>query len=238
MGIYSNINIHHILILAALLLISTTATSRPIGHASWVGDTLKGVPCRGGMENFGPFDYLKRNQLPNELGVVERYHFSSAVEQLIRGQTNSSPLGDISYTLKAWPNHHRALYSVIRHRISLWSNNKRYPARFPPAECYLQRAIKFSPNDATVYMLYGILLHRTNHQKQALIQYRKAYEIDSTNVQTKYNLGLLLTELKKYSEAKKYALELYSRGYPLPGLKDKLKQAGHWTKADEKETSS
>lgn len=219
------------LTMVLLLVISLNSNARPIGHAPWFGDTFENAPCNGSRENFGPFDYLKRKQLPNELGIVERYHFSLEVEQLIKGQTTASPLGDIAYTLRAWPNHHRALYSVIRHRISLWP--KKYPVRYIPAECYLQRAIKFSPKDATTYMLYGILLHRTNHKDKALNQYEIALDIDPSNVQAKYNLGLLLVDLKKYPKAKQYAQELYSRGFPLPGLKDKLKKAGQWNKSDE-----
>lgn len=222
--------------MVALLTISLTSNSRPIGHAPWVGETFEKLPCNGSRENFGPFDYLKRQQLTNELGIVERYHFSLEVEQLIKGQTSASPLGDIAYTLRAWPNHHRALYSLVRHRISLWP--KKYPARFLPAECYIQRAIKFSPQDATAYMLYGILLHRTNHKDKALQQYEIAHEIDPSNVQIKYNLGLLLIDFKKYPKAKQYALELYSRGFPLPGLKDKLKKVGQWNENDEQDITS
>ena len=212
--------------MVALLMVSLTSNSKPIGHAPWFGDTFENFPCNGSRENFGPFDYLKRQQLPNELGIVERYHFSLEVEQLIKGQTSASPLGDIAYTLRAWPNHHRALYSLVRHRISLWP--KKYPSRHVPAECYIQRAIKFSPKDATVYMLYGILLHRTNHKDKALQQYEIARDIDPSNVQVKYNLGLLLIDFKRYPEAKQFAKELYSRGFPLPGLKDKLKKARKW----------
>ncbi len=222
--------------MVALLMVSLNSNSKPIGHAPWVGNTLQNVPCNGGRENFGPFDYLKRKQLPNELGVVERYHFSLEVEQLIKGQTSASPLGDIAYTLRAWPNHHRALYSLVRHRISLWP--KKYPSRHVPAECYIQRAIKFSPKDATVYMLYGILLHRTNHKDKALQQYEIARDIDPSNVQVKYNLGLLLIDFKRYPEAKQFARELYSRGFPLPGLKDKLKKAGQWNENDEQDITS
>jgi len=226
----------HPLTMVLLLVISLSSNARPIGHAPWFGDTFENAPCNGPGENFGPFDYLKRKQLPNELGIVERYHFSLEVEQLLKGQTNTSPLPDIGYTLRAWPNHHRALYSLIRHRISLWP--KKYPARYVPAECYLQRAIKFSPQDGTVYMLYGILLHRTSHKDEALKQYEIALNIDPSNVQAKYNLGLLLVDLKQYHKAKEYAQELYSRGFPLPGLKDKLKKVGKWDKSDEEAITS
>lgn len=217
---------HHILI--TLLLLGTASISHggPIGHAPWVGYTLEGAPCKGGSENFGPFDYLLRSQLQGELGIVERHHFTPEVEQLIKGHTSLSPLGDLGYTLKAWPNHHRALYSVIQYRASSWPSP--HPARYPPAECYLKRAIKFSPKDATTRMLYGILLQRTGHMADALTAYETALKLDPDNVQIKYNLALLLVDLEKFSEARTYANELYGRGFPLPGLKNKLKAAGQW----------
>lgn len=218
--------------ICALLLgaYSYTQSATYKADAPWIGDTLKGVPCRGPKMKFGPYDYLLRHQFPNQLKVVEEYHFAPSVEQLIKGQTTVSPMGDISYTLTAWPNHHRALYSSIRDRLNTWKSPKK--SRWTVAECFLQRAIHFSPKDGTAYMLYGILLHQTNQRSMALKNYRKALEIQPQNAQAKYNLALLLVDMKEYAEAKKYALELYAKGYPLPGLKDNLKSAGQWSKGD------
>ena len=214
-----------IIIIAMLLsLLPLQASSTPRGHAPWTGDNLKGAPCAGENENFGPFDYLQRQSLQAQLNIVESYHFTPDIEQLRKGKTGTSSLGDIDYTLRAWPNHHRALYSVVQYRINTFKQNNHL--RFPPAECYLQRAMKFSPEDATVHMLYGILLQRLDYREQALKEYEKAREIDPNNVQVKYNLALLLVELRRYTEAKAYADELYGRGFPLPGLKDNLKAAG------------
>jgi len=220
------ISISIIIILSILAsLLPITANSAPIGHAPWIGESLEGAPCLGDHENFGPFDYLQRQSLPKELSIVESYHFTPEVEQLTRGKT-SSPMGDIDYTLRAWPNHHRALYSTIQHRINTYKEHTRL--RYPPAECYLQRAIRFSPDDATTHMLYGILLQRLDHDEQALKEYEKAINIDPTNPQIAYNLALLLVELKQFDKALTYAKDLYGRGFPLPGLMEKLKAAGHW----------
>ncbi len=220
------LNIKPFLLIYLLANVTTPSIASPIGHAPWVGESLKGAPCLGENENFGPFDYLQRQSLQGQLNIVESYHFTPEVEQLIRGKTGDSPLGDLDYTLRAWPNHHRALYSVIQHRINTFKQNTHL--RYPPAECYLQRAMRFSSKDTTVHMLYGILLQRTGRREQALKEYERACELDPNNVQAKYNLALLLVELKRYSEAKDYADKLYGRGFPLPGLRDKLKAAGQW----------
>jgi hypothetical protein len=221
-------------ILTITLSYSNGIHAKPIGHAPWVGETLSGAPCRGESENFGPFDYLQRYTLPAELGIVEKHHFGPQVEQLIggmrTGEAQSVP-ADINYTLKAWPNHHRALNSIIQYQLIKLGGKR--SLRFPPAECYLERAIKFSPEDSITRMLYANLLQRTGHKKLALEQYEKALTLQPNGIQIKYNLALLLVDLKKYERAKSYATELYTKGFPLPGLKNKLTKAGYWSKTDD-----
>jgi hypothetical protein len=43
-----------------------------------------------------------------------------------------------------------------------------------------------------------------------------------------YNLGLFYIEAREFDKAVFHAKEAYSLGYPLPGLKNRLKQLGHW----------
>ncbi len=194
--------------------------------APWVGTTLYGKKCAGPGIPYGPYDYLQRARLPAELEIVEYNHFTPEVENLERGLT-SSVIDDLNYTLMAWPNHHRALNSVLKYRL------QRFPhwpedSGAPPAECYLQRAIKFSPNDAKPYMMYGLLLQKSKQYTKALSVYRTANRLLPNDVITQYNLGLMLVELKKYKEARQLAEKVYSVGFPLPGLKKKLILAGHW----------
>ncbi len=193
--------------------------------APWVGTTLNGKPCKSGQVAFGPYDYLQRNTLQAELQVVEESHFSTDIENLISGQT-SDAINDIHYTLQAWPNHHRALNSALTYRLAHMGN---WPLNdVPPAECYLQRAIKFSPKDPKPYMMYGVLLQKTKQYAKALNAYRAANRLLPNDVITQYNMGLTLVELKKYTEAKQLAEKVYGAGFPLPALKNKLIAAGHW----------
>lgn len=123
----------------ALLLFSTIANS---AQAPWVGVNLKGLPCTGKGQGYGPFDYIKAEER-SEMPIGESYHFKADIENL----TNKDPSGDLDYTLRAIPNHHRALLSAIRYQLKL--NNKLIKgALVSPAECYLQRAIHFSPKDS------------------------------------------------------------------------------------------
>jgi hypothetical protein len=192
----------------------------------FVGTNLHGKKCTAQGVPFGPFDYLQREKLAAELEVVEETHFSESVERLDAGQT-SSAINDIHYTLMSWPNHHRALHSALRYRLQ---NLGDWPIEnsATPAECYLQRAIKFSPKDPIPYMLYGIFLHQVKQYDEALKAYRNANRLLPNDILTQYNIGLVLVELKKYKEAEQVAKKVYGAGFPLPGLKNKLVAAGHW----------
>lgn len=215
-------------ILAFILLITVPIQTRA-GNANWVGRTLNGEPCTGRDPNFGPFDYSKRSsKSPENLTVVESYHFTPEVENLVRGNTDETPANDLDYTLVAWPNHHRALLSVINYQLKYNSKlSKSRPRKMP--ECYLQRAIHFSPEDAVSYSLYGYYLYKVGHLDTAAKYYEKAMELKPNNSKIAYSYGLLLIDLKRLEDANKYAKIAYSdKGAP-QGLKNKLIKLGAWT---------
>jgi len=209
--------------LVILLLISSTFNSYA-ANAPWVEQSFKGGPCRGGNQGYGPFDYTIKHSLPTQnLRLVESAHFTYQVENLIKGNAGNL-VSDLDYTLRAWPNHHRALNSISRYQL-LFSNRKK---TLSPVECYFHRAIRFSPNDATTRMLFGIFLHKTKHYKMALEQYNKATELSPKNPIIRYNYGLLLFHLKKYQQAQQQAVIAYGANFPLNGLKNKLKRVKFW----------
>lgn len=214
------------LLACVLLAMPLLATAQnPYKPAPWVGDTLWGTACRGG-QGYGPFDYLLRSNNPKDLRLVEGAHFTPNVEHLIKGESTTDPLGDLDYTLRAWPNHHRALNTAIRARLQKGRNWQR--SQYPPAECYLQRAIAYSPKDGTAEMLYAMLLHQSDLPERAFDHYTRAEKLLPTDVQVKYNFGLLLVEMGRYDEARERARYAYGHDFPLPGLKNKLQQAGQW----------
>jgi tetratricopeptide (TPR) repeat protein len=198
------------------------------GRAPWVGSSFRDAPCQGDPTGYGPYDYTERHKHRSNLHTVERYHFNQNVENLKGGaQTPSGLEGDLDYTLRAFPNHHRALYAVVRYQFI--KGNKIYrSAKLSPAECYLQRAINFSPGDGMAHMIYGILLHKSGKPEKALGQYEKAEKLIPGNGQLLYNKGLLLVDMGRHDQAREIADELYRQSFPLQGLKNKLVEAGYW----------
>ena len=83
----------------------------------WVGTDLAGAPCSGSRQGYGPYDYTdprtRKGGKDAPLSLVERYHFTPDVENLVGGNTSLGPEGDLNYTITAFPNHHRALKSGI-----------------------------------------------------------------------------------------------------------------------------
>lgn len=159
------------------------------------------------------------------LNLVERFHFTPEVENLVRGK--SSPIGsDIDYTLRHFPNHHRALMSMTK--LALREKTSRPKDTNYSVECYFDRAIRFQQEDAVVRMIYGIYLSKLGNSGKAIDQFTEALKLQPDNANINYNLGLVYFQKKDYENARVYAKKAYELGFPLPGLKNKLTAAGKW----------
>lgn len=171
---------------------------------------------------FGPFDYRTIPAEPKRL--VESAHFTPSVETLKRG--NTGLLGaDLDYTLRAIPNHPRALYAMTR----LGEREHRTTPRGAhyPVECYYDRAIRFRPDDARVRVLYAIFLIKNKRPKEALPQLELA-EDGAKDPEVAYNLGLAWFDLENYDKAMTFAAKAYASGITVPGLRQRLQSVGKW----------
>ena len=177
------------------------------------------VPGCGSLENhYGPFDYTNAEHIRERLPIVERFHFTEKVEFLRAGES-STLVGDLDYTLRTFPNHHKALYSMLQYRLK----HPRQPSEeFFSADCYFKRALAFKPDDGIVWMLYGIYNHKKNNYSAALEKYKTAEKILKGSSDLFYNMGLLYFDMGNIELARKYANLAYGRGYPLPALRKKL----------------
>src|ERR1700682_2471287 len=104
--------------------------------------------CGSLNNHYGPFDYRSGR----DRSIVEKFHFTPKVENLVGGNTSMTPGGDLNYTLRVFPNHHRALMSLIR-----FAEEEK---KDPPSEmefsvaCWFDRAERFQPDDAVVKGLH------------------------------------------------------------------------------------
>lgn len=201
----------------------------------WVGETFSGKKCEGRHGPSGTHDYLHRGHpsLVGLLETVENAHFTEGVESLTEGAT-TEPMGDINWVLMTFPNHHRALYSAMQFRL----RHKRWPQKSKglPAECYYQRAIKFSPTDLTVYSQYAFLQNKFRKYEGAVKTYEAADRLFPGDALINYNMALNLVKLKRFKQARKIAEKVYPTGFPLQGLKNMLRRAGHWEDETSPET--
>jgi tetratricopeptide (TPR) repeat protein len=180
----------------------------------------------GDLKNaYGPFDYLKRSEFAQNFYLVESTHFTSEVENLIKGNAGSLG-GDLDYTLRAIPNHHRALASLAK--LALREKTTRVRGTKWSTECYFNRATRFSPNDAGVRNLYGGYLYKLGRTNEAIAQLTEAVRLDPENATAQHNLGLIYFQKKDYEKAVIHAKKAGSLGFPLPGLKSKLIELGKW----------
>ena len=201
--------------LAALFITSFTNTSSAATANEW--------RC-GGLENaFGPFDYRVANVDNKKL--VERAHFTRDIEYLIKPKTG--PFGhDIDYTLRAFPNHPRALKSMMD--LGFKAKKERPEGANWPVWCYFDRAVRFTPDDGQVKMIFAIYLNRTGKRAEAIDQLHQAQKLLPESANIHYNLGLIFLDLGEFESSLLHAHKAYALGFQLPGLRNRLKEANKW----------
>jgi hypothetical protein len=187
-----------------------------------------GVRAYGGCDPV--CDYTNPQHVRENLPVVERHHFNADVEQLRATMPGGYIAEHLWYVIRAFPNHHRALYSFTKYWRQHLQRGKT-PKGIDPsvtAEFVLDRAMKFAPQDGMVRLLYGFHLQKLGKLDEALVRYKEAEKLIPNSAELHYNLGLLYIDKEEYGLALLHAQTAYKLGYPLPGLKHKLVAAGVW----------
>lgn len=174
-------------------------------------------------QGYGPFDYRTRK---DKLAMVEGFHFTPEVEMLIRGKSSADIGEDIDYTLDVFPNHHRALVSMMRlvERTKL----PQPPGAHYTMDCYFDRAMRYAPTDEVARLLYANYLVKANRNGEAQVQLDRVEVLAEDNAFTHFNLGLVYLEMKDYDKALIQAHLAQSLGLPKTELMDALKKDGRW----------
>ena len=202
--------------ISALLLLFCSASMLSIAQAL-------PLDC-GNLDNgYGPYDYTNGEHFIQRLPIVEDGHFNSDVETLTAGLSGTI-MSDLDYTLRAFPNHHRALNAMAKYKLQKRQDFE----EFYSAECYFARAIAFKPEDGVVYQIYAIYLHKSDKIAEAEKQYFTALKIQPESSEIHYNLGLLYYDKGNYQLALEHAHKAYALNYPLEGLKRLLIKKGVW----------
>jgi len=179
----------------------------------------------------GPFDY--RRATAQEKTLVEAYHFVEHFRGYQQGKIKITkvqdgiieyPAAGFSYTLWAFPNHPQAL-------LAMEDLSRRFKTDRPPGSqlrvhCYFQRAVRFVPDDGLVRALYGYYYARRKLGTEAEAELAAAQELSPSDVNVQLYLAWSYIELGKANNAAVHAKRAYELGYPLPGLREKLKKAG------------
>lgn len=184
----------------------------------------QGAPnaCGDLWNAYGPYDYRTDR---DRLAIVERFHFTPQVEALISGKSGRIG-GDLDYTLRAFPNHHRALLAMARYSEKL-KTDKPDRANYT-VDCYFDRAMRFAPDDSVVRVIFATHLAKTQREEFAVKQLEVASEVAKDNSFSQYNIGLVYLEMKRYDLALRQAHKAIELGFPGTELKTKLVEAGKW----------
>jgi len=99
--------------------------------------------------------------------------------------------------------------------------------RAADATSALKRAVSTHPDYDGAYIAQSILLKKAGdvaESRQVLLQ---GVEATGGTAELHYALGLSYFESKDYEAAREHARKAYALGYPIPGLRDRLKKVGY-----------
>lgn len=177
----------------------------------------------------GWLDYRLVGSDPRVAGgvqTIDRYHTTLAERDLQSRSNGRAVIGNLDFTLRHSPNHYRALKMLIDYDLAGGR-----PYEYAPTECYFEWAREFAPDDSTVLQLEALLYWKKGDKQRAAELYQVALKINPTSAELNYNAGLFYFEIGDHDRAREYARVAYGAGYPLPGLMNRLKNAGKWNDA-------
>src|SRR5262249_50846206 len=129
----------------AAMLITLAFAARPAAGAETAPD------CADAMA-FQPTALDYRTATVPEKNGGESYHFPQNAE-LLQSGTSGNLGADISFTLRAFPNHPRALTAMIR--LGQRDHTTQPRGSTYTVDCWVERAVAFRPDDLVVRQIRG-----------------------------------------------------------------------------------
>lgn len=183
--------------------------------------------CGNPFQNhFGPWDY--RTARKEDLKIVEDAHFTAGIETLTRPKNTMrhDMAQDVSYTLKVFPNHHRALLTLVR--LGEKFGDPPPGTKGMSVDCYFDRAVRFRPDDTVVRGLYAQFLAKNKRKEEAMRHLDFALQKAAENPISQYTVGTVFLELGEFERALAQAHKARAMGVQWPELEQALKASGHW----------
>jgi tetratricopeptide (TPR) repeat protein len=196
---------------------------------------------------FGPFDYYDTRSTPTKAyALVESAHLGPKTQLMLRQGDKCGYWGDLDYTLRAFPNHPRALKMMAEFLKTNVSCNIGGP---PPAttsaldlaaqiesgrwegrtmEYYFETAIKYRPQYTETRVLFARALRDVGKRDQAVEVLQEALKQDAGSSAAHYEIGTLLLAKGDKQAALRHARKAYQLGSPPAALRDQLVAAGIW----------
>lgn len=202
----------------AALVICVAATSAPDARAQTAQSSCGAIYNTG---HYGPYDYRTQYE---QLKIVEAHHFLPQHEALVGSA--EYPGQELNYTLKASPNHHRALVAAAR--LAEREKTTRVPGMDYSIECFFERGIRFARDDTVVRGLYAQFLLKAGRRPEAVQQLDAAQMFAKDNAFSHYNIGLLYFDLGEYGKALEEAHRAAALGFERTELADRLRKANKW----------
>ena len=98
-----------------------------------------------------------------------------------------------------------------------------------PAIDALKQIIRRKPDLVDGYVVLGNFLYKEGKYAEAREVLQAGLEkVPTPTAEMHYFLGMIMLKQGSFDGARDHAQKAYKLGYPLPGLRNKLKAAGHW----------
>jgi tetratricopeptide (TPR) repeat protein len=113
--------------------------------------------------------------------------------------------------------------------LRLWIKQSGLETGFlKPLDCYLDRSLRFAPDDPVPPLLFASYFAKLNRKTDALSLVDRALRSPKAWALTHFNAGLVLMELGEAQRALEQAHLAMAQGLNRPDLRDALMKAGAW----------